>query len=95
MSSITKKDKPKIPTKIKKVSESEQKITTGKTNLPKRPCLRTNIFWAPIAKISENPIKKPLNRGKAIENKPNAANKKLVQYMVYCLFISHNHLCFV
>ena len=67
ISSITKKDKPKIPTKIRKVSESEQKITTGKTNLPRRPCLKTNIFWAPIAKINENPSKKPCTNGKAIK----------------------------
>ena len=71
ISSITKNDNPKIPTKINNVSESEQKITTGKTNLPKRPCLKTNIFCAPIAKISEKPSKKPCAKGKTINFYPN------------------------
>ena len=40
-------------------SEKEQNNTTGKMCLPRRPCLNTKTFCAPIAMISEKPSVSP------------------------------------
>ena len=51
---------PIIPKKIKIVSEIEQYNEVAKTCCFIIPCLRTNIFWAPIAIINEEPSKNPV-----------------------------------
>ena len=49
----------KIPKKINIKSDIEQIKQTKKIYCFLRPCSITNIFWAPIAKIKLNPVKKP------------------------------------
>lgn len=51
---------PIIPKNIKIVSEIEQYNEVAKTCCLIIPCLRTNIFWAPIAIINEEPSKNPV-----------------------------------
>ena len=51
---------PIIPKNIKIVSEIEQYNEVAKTCCLIIPCLRTNIFWAPIAIINEKPSKNPV-----------------------------------
>ena len=41
------------------ISDTEQVKQTRKTYFFLRPCSITNKFWAPIAKIKLNPVKKP------------------------------------
>ena len=51
---------PIIPKKIKIVSEIEQYNEVVKTCCLIIPCLKTKIFWAPIAIINEEPSKNPV-----------------------------------
>jgi len=51
---------PIIPKNIKIVSEIEQYNDVVKTCCFINPCLKTNIFWAPIAIINEEPSKNPV-----------------------------------
>ena len=48
-----------MPENIKIRSEQEQIKQTKKTYCFLSPCSITKIFWAPIAKIRLNPVKKP------------------------------------
>ena len=48
------------------MSAIEQKDANRKTCFINMPCLKTKIFWGPIAIINENPSNKPVNRGSII-----------------------------
>jgi hypothetical protein len=50
---------PPVPRKIRSASEAAQMRTTSKTWDRERPCLITKAFWAPMAIMSERPVKKP------------------------------------
>ena len=51
----------KIPKKINKKSDMEHIKQTMKIYCFFNPCSMTNTFWAPIARIKLNPVKKPNN----------------------------------
>jgi len=62
MKLFKKNDIPTTPILISRASETAQNKATYKTCCPRIPCLKTKVFWAPIAKIKENPRKKPVRK---------------------------------
>ena len=50
------------------MSDMEQKNATKKTCFFNIPCLRTKMFWGPIAIINENPRNKPVIKDSYIKN---------------------------
>ena len=66
MKLFKKNDIPATPMQISKASESAQNKAIQKTCWPRIPCLRTKVFWAPIATIKEIPRKKPVMKAEKI-----------------------------
>ena len=68
---------PPVPRKMRKASDAAQIRTTSKTWERERPCLMTKAFWAPMAIMSERPVKKPGRSAITLE-----------KYLTKCVFDS-------
>src|SRR3712207_7134746 len=75
------------PARMSTRSDTAHTATTRSTRWRRIPCRSTNAFWAPIATISDRPVRNPAAVAASTDRKSTRLNSSHanISYAVFCL----------